>query len=282
MSAQPCRHHARWHILDSTRLRTPEKMLVNTGGDPERDEYGLPRVDIEIPDDARELDRDVQAYYRERRAQRRQRVLRRLGGPLMQDGMVLPLLASCLALTLLAGTLLTMFTARRLAPPPAQATGAPPAASQPASRGGQLPDATVLADNQTVQLRDLKPSALALVPAACRCDAAARQLAAQANAAGVRLYFVTAGSTLAEVRALAQQRGMPVSHLIQDRRTVLRAVYRPTGLSVVLVYRDGSVRLERDLRPGVRIEASLRSLSSSPQGLDLPAGAILAGGRARL
>ena len=256
---------------------------MNTGGDPERDEYGLPRVDIEIPDDARELDRDIQAYYRERRAQRRQRVLRRLGGPLMQDGMVLPLLASCLALTLLAGTLLTMFTARRLGPPPARATGAPPTPSQPASRRGQLPDATVQADNQTVQLRDLRPSALALVPEACQCDAAARQLAAQANAAGVRLYFVTAGSTLAQVRALARQRGMPASHLIQDRRTVLQAVYRPTGLTVVLVYRDGSVRLERDLRSAVRIEAGLRSLSgSSPQGLDLPAGAILAAGQARL
>jgi len=258
-------------------------MLVNTGGDPERDEYGLPRVDIEIPDDARELDRDVQAYYRERRAQRRQRVLRRLGGPLMQDGMVLPLLASCLALTLLAGTLLTMFTARRLGPPPAQATSAPPAASPSASPGGQLPDATVQADSQTVQLRNLRPSALALVPAACRCAVVARQLAAQASAASVRLYFVTAGSTLAQVRALAQQRGMPASHLIQDRRTVLQAVYRPTGLTVVLVYRDGSVRLERDLRPGVRLEESLRALSSTtPQGLDRPASTILAAGQVRL
>ncbi|MFI5066025.1 MAG: hypothetical protein ACHP9Z_18895 [Streptosporangiales bacterium] len=252
---------------------------MNTGGDPERDEYGLPRVDIEIPDDARELDRDVQAYYRERRAQRRQRVLRRLGGPLMQDGMVLPLLASCLALTLLAGTLLTMFTARRLGPPAAQATSAPPSASP----GGQLPDATVQADNQTVQLRNLRPSALALVPAACRCAVVARQLAAQASAASVRLYFVTAGSTLAQVRALARQRGMPASHLIQDRRTVLQAVYRPAGLTVVLVYRDGSVRLERDLRPGVWLEQSLRALSSTtPQGLDLPARTILAAGQVRL
>ncbi len=88
------------------------RMLVNRGGDPERDDYGLPPVDIEIPDDARELDRDIQAYRRELRLQRRHRLVRRLGGPLTRDGMVLPLLASCLALTLLAGTLLTMFTAR--------------------------------------------------------------------------------------------------------------------------------------------------------------------------
>jgi hypothetical protein len=100
-------------------------MLVNKGGDPERDDYGLPPVDIEIPDDARELDRDIQAYHRERRAQRRHRLARRLGGPLTRDGMVLPLLASCLALTLLAGTLLTMFTARRAIPGALQTTSTP-------------------------------------------------------------------------------------------------------------------------------------------------------------
>ncbi len=86
---------------------------MSRGGEPERDDYGLPPVDIEVPDDARELDRDVQMYHRELRALRRQRLLRRLGGPIARDGMVLPLLASCLALTLLAGTLLTMFTTRR-------------------------------------------------------------------------------------------------------------------------------------------------------------------------
>ena len=49
------------------------------------------------------------------------------------------------------------------------------------------------------------------------------------------------------------------------------------------MYRDGSVRLERDLRPGVRLEESLRALSSTtPQGLDLPSGTILAAGQARL
>src|ERR1039458_4820718 len=101
------------------------RMLVNRGGDPERDDYGLPPVDIEIPDDARELERDTLAYRRELRLQRRQRLVRRLSGPLTRDGMVLPLLASCLALTLLAGTLLTMFTARRALPSTLQTTSAP-------------------------------------------------------------------------------------------------------------------------------------------------------------
>src|SRR5260370_41745465 len=86
------------------------EMRVNTGGDPGRDDYGLPPVDIEVPDDARELGRDVQAYYRELRSLRRRILARKLYGPLARDGMVLPLLAGCLALTLLAATLLTVFT----------------------------------------------------------------------------------------------------------------------------------------------------------------------------
>jgi hypothetical protein len=242
-------------------------MLVNTGGDPERDEYGLPRVDVEIPDDARELDREIQAYYRELRAQRRHRRLRRLGGPLLRDSMVLPLLASCLALTLLTGTLLTMFTTRRFGPAPTIATSAPRLTTPAPGRGDQLPDATVLADSRPMRLRALRPSALALVPSRCGCDAAARDLAAQASAARVRLYFVTAGSTLTEVQALARQRGMAASHLIQDTNTALRRVYQPAGLTVVLVYRDGSVRLRRNVRSGIRLEDSLRALAtSSPQG----------------
>jgi hypothetical protein len=84
---------------------------VNLGGEPERDDFGLPPVDIEIPDDARDLDRDVQAYRREQRALRRRQRRMRLGAPLTRDGVVLPLLASCLVLALIAGTLLTVFTA---------------------------------------------------------------------------------------------------------------------------------------------------------------------------
>jgi hypothetical protein len=84
---------------------------VNSGGEPERDDTGLPPVDIEIPDDARELDRDVQAYYREQRAERRRLRQRRLHRTITRDGFLLPLLACFLILALITGTLLTIFTA---------------------------------------------------------------------------------------------------------------------------------------------------------------------------
>ena len=104
---------------------------MNAGGDPGRDDYGLPPVDIEVPDDARELTRDVQAYHRELRSLRRQRLARRLYGPLTRDGMVLPLLAGCLALTLVAATLLTVFTARQ---PTVGLRPQRPATGQPGAR----------------------------------------------------------------------------------------------------------------------------------------------------
>ena len=107
---------------------------MNIGGDPGRDDYGLPPVEIEVPDDARELDREVQAYRRELRALRWRRRTRWLVVPLGRDGMVLPLLAGCLALTLLAGTLLTVFSGERMTPPSL------------ARSSHQLPNAIVLVD----------------------------------------------------------------------------------------------------------------------------------------
>jgi hypothetical protein len=80
---------------------------VNPGGGSGWDE---PPLDIQIPDDARELDRDVLAYHRELRAQRRRKRLRRLAGPFAAHGDFMPLLASILAVCLVAGAMLSVAT----------------------------------------------------------------------------------------------------------------------------------------------------------------------------
>jgi hypothetical protein len=82
-------------------------VTVNPGGGAGWDESPL---DIQIPDDARELDRDVLAYHRELRAKRRRSRLRRLAGPLAGHGAILPLLASILAVCLVAGAMLSVAT----------------------------------------------------------------------------------------------------------------------------------------------------------------------------
>ena len=261
-------------------------MLVNRGGEPERDDYGLPPVNIEIPDDARELDRDIQAYRRELRMQRRHHLVRRLGGPLTRDGMVLPLLASCLALTLLAGTLLTMFTARRAVPSTLQTTSAPQQTRPPVGQvGGLLPAASATVGGDQIRaLREFRPAVLALVPAGCQCLAAARQLSAQASAAGITLYFVAAGPAVAQAQRLARRTGLSADHVVTDTQDAMGSAYHPVGLTAVLVYRDGLVRsVNTRLGPGVQLKGSMKALhGESPQGLDDPGQDMLLAGQAGL
>ncbi len=80
---------------------------MNPGGGSGWDE---PPLDIQIPDDARELDRDVLAYHRELRAKRRRSRIRRLAAPFAARGSIMPLLASILAVCLVAGAMLSVAT----------------------------------------------------------------------------------------------------------------------------------------------------------------------------
>ncbi len=230
---------------------------MNIGGDPGRDDYGLPPVHIEIPDDARELDRDVQAYHRELRAKRWQRLTRRIKGALTRDGMVLPVLAGCLALTLLAGTLLTVFTGGQRFSPPARRAG------------NMLPDAIVLVGGSQMPLRDLSGTVLALVPPACGC-AHLRQLAIEANTAGVQLYIV--GTRGVQVTSLTRQTGLGAEHAVEDIENALTLSYHPSRLTAVLVNGDGSVAgVVPDRGNGFQLTGALRALvSGRPQALTGP------------
>jgi len=264
-------------------------MRVNNGGDPGRDDYGLPPVDIKVPDDARELERDVQAYRRELRSLRRRMLARRLTGPLTRDGMVLPLLAGCLALTLLAATLLTVFTVGQGAigqgqgpvggpfthPNVARSGAASPAAGSSGASlgpaigrpGGPLPDTMVLVGGQPRHLTDLTgpgeyPVVLALIPPACNCLRDLRQLTMQANWGGAQTYLV--GVRGENVSQLSNQVGLGASHAVEDTEDLLPALYRnSTMLTAVLVDKDGSVaHLVTDKHGFQTIKAQVHALVS--------------------
>jgi len=79
------------------------EVTVNPGWDE-------PPLDVQVPDDARELDRVVLAYHRELRARRRRHRLRRVTSPFAGQGTILPLLASILAVCLVAGAMLSVAT----------------------------------------------------------------------------------------------------------------------------------------------------------------------------
>jgi hypothetical protein len=222
-------------------------MYVNAGGDPGRDDYGLPPVDIEIPDDARELARDVLAYHRELRSRRRRRLARRFSGPLTRDGMVLPLLAGCLALTLVAATLLTVFTARQpmVSPrPPRAATSSSSGAGSPAPavdpKAAALMNTTLFAAGVPEPLTSLPGPVLvlALIPRGCRCLHDLRELAIQALRASTPIYLV--GVRDAPVRSLAADLDLGATMGLEDSRDLLPAPYRVAALTAVLVRTDGS------------------------------------------
>ena len=99
---------------------------MNPGGGSGWDE---PPLDIQIPDDARELDREVLAYRRELRAKRRRDRMRRLAGPMAGRGTAMPLLASILAVCLVAGAMLSVATFSPATVPAEQATQHPTATS---------------------------------------------------------------------------------------------------------------------------------------------------------
>ena len=228
---------------------------VTPGGEPERDDTGLPPVDIEIPDDARELDRDVQAYYRELRAERRRQRRRRLGVPgLARDGIVLPLLACCMILALITGTLLTVFTTTSdqsgptLPRTPGAGSAARNSTSRPASTtpsgsasasasGSASPAVTTAATDDavhaaapapaltltavsdpdvTIPVDKISGSMLVLIPLRCRCTAALHRLTAVAAATRAPVYYIATPATQSEVgRLYGKLRGTLASNVIE-------------------------------------------------------------------
>jgi hypothetical protein len=241
---------------------------VDPSSEPGRDEYGLPPVDVQIPDDARDLDRDVQAYHRELKALRRRTRVRRITRPLGRRGMLIPLIAGCVAITLLSGTLLTLIAGHQVTPPRTRVPATASPSSSPAILDGEeLPDAQVLVDGKLVKLRDLIPAVLAWVPQPCTCVTALEQLTKRAAQAHVEVYLVSTGQGVTGVSVLAKQVGQPSSRVVNDTTNALGVAYKPTGLTAILADSDGKVGVVRDLTAGdPRLVASISSVASPATG----------------
>jgi hypothetical protein len=250
---------------------------VNAGGDPDRDDFGLPPVDIEIPDDARELDRDVQAYQRELRAVRRRQRARRLRAPLTREGMVLPLLAGCLILALITSTLLIMFAADQTGMPEQPGhVAAPTAPRRPAATGQPttgkinepLPTGEIMVAGKPVPLSALTgpaPVVLTLVPVNCNCASSLHAVIAQAAQARVPVYLVAASGAEQQLQGLAAQAGSGQANLAEDTSNVLSRAYG-SGLRAILVRPNGVVASVAQ-PPWAGLQTTLRQLSpAAPAG----------------
>jgi len=263
-------------------VATHREVRVNAG-EPERDDFPLPPVDIEIPDDARELARDVQAYHREQRAARRRRRLGRLHAPLTKDGMVLPLLAGCLVMVMISGVLLTVFSASNSGAPSTafrptssnspqnpqiSAAGSSTASPPPANPSPIIPrvrflaEANVALGGHVQDVYRLLPAVLALAPAGCQCTAALRQLRRQAAAHKVPLYLITTADAQPAAARLARAAGQPASRIAVDRTGQVTAELSPPfgapGLTAAFVRKDGSIAANMFSLPGRSRPAALR------------------------
>lgn len=270
---------------------------MNQGGEPGHDDDGLPRVDIEIPDDARELYRDVQAYHRELRALRRHqrsfRLRAPLRGPLRRGGFILPLVAGCLILALMSGIMLTVYSADPNFAGSRGSAGASPAASRSAGRpsaqqpstnrpstvrpsagstsagtnsataapsqsvGARLPGKTISVAGQQVKLQTITSAALAIIPANCACTTAVQKLLAQAKLAMVTVYLVGPRGSRAGLIKLVGGSAPGNALVATDAANVLGAAYQTTGLTVLLVDSHGVVKVAERLGPGLDLERRL-------------------------
>jgi hypothetical protein len=247
---------------------------VNPGSEPERDDTGLPPIDVEIPDDARELDRDVQAYHREQRAQRRRSRRFRVHGLLARDGMALPLLACCLIFALITGTLLTVFTASGIdhgmpgAPGSGRLGGSAPFGSPGAGDGlippvqqvAAMPPATISEGGHAVPLERLQSTALLLVPPDCNCADTLDEVAVAMKDGGVTTLLVlpvggAPGSELAQAEAAG---AIPAT----DPSGALSRTYQQMGLTALLVTANRTVLYTSDLVPSENMSALLPKMGA--------------------
>jgi hypothetical protein len=250
---------------------------VNQGGEPGHDDYGLPPVDIQIPDDARELDRDVQAYYRELRALRRHERSNRWRAPLRQGSMIVPLIAGCLVLAMVAGMVLTMFSANpnlsgltdqqnaggtrqtgqvhRSRAPTVAASNSPAA---------QLPHGKIIVAGKLVRLRGLAATALAIVPANCACAAMITQLLAQARSASVTVYLIgRRGVSEAVLKNLAAPSARGTAVIALDTNDALKSIARPSGPTIVFVDSHGAMTVEPQRSSRFHLQHALQKLQQA-------------------
>ena len=258
---------------------------MNQGGEPGHDDYGLPSVDIQVPDDARDLYRDVQAYHRELRALRRQERSKRWREPLRKSGLAVPVIAGILVLAMIAGMILTMFSANPSSliagsldgpgsrPPASGTPGGSAGATRPAgtkspaaaSRDTGLPARPVVVSaHGPLTLRAPTAAAIAVMPPRCRCSREIRRLLTRAKSAGVTVYFDgSRDSGLAALSGLAPTVYDGTAVLAIDAHGALAKAFPLRRLEILLVDSRGGVTARSGLHPRFWTRRTLIELKQS-------------------
>jgi hypothetical protein len=185
---------------------------------------------------------------------------------------MLPLLACCLILALITGTLLTVFTAtseQGLTGPPGSgansglATGPGSTVGQPSPDivgvAGLLPRASIAADGRgPIRLDGLTRTMLVLVPPGCACGRTLTWLASVARRADAAAYLVYNQQTSAEVHWLHGHLDYASQAVLMPAKDTANVLTRPgrfpaaipaRGLTAVLISPDRTLHYASGLSP---------------------------------
>ncbi len=199
---------------------------------------------VVVPDDARELARDVEAWRREQRWDRRKRFLQRrfLGSPSRARAIQAPLVITSLLVVAMLGATLAFpgHPARREATTPVPLVLAAPSAAA-GSIGGLVPDVSLVGSTGTTSARAVRPALLALVQANCRCDRALARVADDAASHGLTVDLIATPSTTTEVDSLAAKVDRPNVRVLLDPQSALARAYARAAFTAVAVHADGVV-----------------------------------------
>src|SRR5688572_22514761 len=210
----------------------------------------LPPLDVEVPDDARELDADLEALRRERRTEARRarasRVFRTRR--YQQFGVSGPAVVVAL---LVVGIIATVFAV--LGPTRSGRLGPEPLATEDPDL--VAPATLVTSRGRRVVVSDLRPAVVALLPPNCDCASALRDVADQARSYGLGVAVVIEE---AEDRPPSVP---PFTITLEQVEGDLFAAYDARGLTLLLLAADGTVQqVLTDVEAGERLSSDLQPL----------------------
>ncbi len=194
---------------------------------------------VVVPDDISSLTADIRALRRERRhARLRTRLRRALARPGLPS---LSAIAAVVAGVAIAATLISVVGSATSSKSPAAAPLAHPNAPVGQPRGLLPGVALQAADGTSVDSRALRPSVLALIPLQCQCVPLLNRLADDAASQSLPLVVVAPTLHDAEAGALPGRLDQGTTRVLYDRSDALATGVAASGLTVVLLDRDGTI-----------------------------------------
>lgn len=225
---------------------------------------GIPAgAHLVVPDDARELARDIAAWRREERWKRRRRVFERLMGGRASSTRALSapiIITLMIAAALLGATLI--FPGRTPEHPPTAPVPLVLAAptTAPGTVGGLVPDDALVGQTGTTTARALRPALLVVTRPECACGAALTHLAQEAADNGLTIYLIGSQARQSELNALAGDTSVAV-HVMVDQDSAITAAFTKGALTVVAVHADGVIeQIVNDFTRTTSLDAVLPEL----------------------